>query len=197
MNYYSVSNSPSFQANLKIKDLKFHDVEKLTKVKEIFANKSKHYADDILEIRNVSYRNDADEILKAADFTLNNGDSICFALTKDLKTYFENNSASDIAQSLLRVFKKGKAVEVFGNQIEQISRNIKRTTASQVLNFNKAVLALERGDKRFARIYNFMETQNKNRVNTLMQTRRLTQERFDNISEKIANDPISDIVIWE
>jgi len=197
MNYYSVSNSPSFQANLKIKDLKFNDVEKLTKVKEIFANKSKHYADDILEIRNVSYRNDADEILKTADFTLNNGDSIGSALTKDLKTYFENNSASDIAKSLLRVFKKGKAVEVFGNQIEQISRNIKRTTASQVLNFNKAVLALERGDNRFARIYNFMETQNKNRVNTLMQTRRLTQERFDNISEKIANDPISDIVIWE
>ena len=191
-----ISYSPSFQANLRIKGLNFKDKKKLEAVKDIFAKKTQHYASDTFTLKGVKYQNDKGQFYHSIDFVCN-GNGTCFALTGTFKKFFENNSAEDVAKSLVRVFKKGKADDVFSKKFNIINKNLQRTYAGSLLNEEKASLASLRGHEALANRYRFLSESNEKRSNTLLAQRESLKEYFDTIIEKIKDNPISNVVYWD
>ena len=196
MNTIDTSYSPSFQANLRIKGLKFKDTKKLEAVKKLFEEKTQHYGTDIFTLKGYRFQGDKGQFLHATDYVLN-GENISFSLTHSLKDFFENNSAKDIAKSLVRVFKKGKANEVFNKKLNAINKNIQRTYAGNLLNEEKSHMAAKRGNINLANIYRTLSLSNERRSNTLLAQRKALQAEYDRVSQKITDNPISKIVEWD
>jgi ABC-type oligopeptide transport system ATPase subunit len=197
MNYCDVrySNAPAFQAQLRVKGLKL-DAEKLAQVNEIVMNKSQHYADDVLELSEFSVQRDDGSFFKSTNFEMN-GIDVGVAVSKDFKDFFENNSVNDVAKALLRVFKKGKANEIFENRIGSITKNIRSAMVGKLESAEKFNAAFERDNYSEARVQRNLLTSYRNRINTLKEQRKNLENLHEEISEKITDTPISSIVYWD
>lgn len=189
------SNSPAFQAQLKVKNLKL-DAEKLAQVNEIVEKKSQHYAKDVLELSGLRVSRDDGTVFHSTNFSLNSED-IGVAVTKQFKEFFDNNSAKDVAKGLLRVFKKGKANEIYENRLRFIKKNIRSAMSGELLSADKFKAAIKRKDFPQAQIQEILSLSFKNRVKSLESQRKNIENLHEEISDKITNHPISSIIYWD
>ena len=189
------SYSPAFQAKLKVNDLNLN-AKKLKQVCEIVENKSQQYSDDVLDLSEMIVRRDDGSVFSSTNFSLN-GQDVGVAVTKDFMEFFDNNSAIDVSKALLRVFKKGKANEVFQNRIHCIKENIKSAISGELLSADKYKAAIKRKDFLQAQIQEILSLSFKNRVKSLEGQRKNIENLHEEISDKITNTPISSIMYWD
>lgn len=189
------SYSPAFQAQLKVKGLDL-DAKKLQQVCEIVENKSQHYAGDVVDLSEMAVQRDDGSFFSSTNFALN-GKDVGVAVTKDFKEFFENNPVNDVAKTLLRVFKKGKANEIFENHMRFIKRNIKSAMCGELQSVTKFKATATRKDFQKAQIQENLLLSYRSRINNLREQRKNLENLHDEISEKIIDTPISSIMYWD
>lgn len=189
------SYSPAFQAQLRVNGLKLN-ANKLEQVSEIFENKSQHYLEDVLDLSEMTVRRDNGSVFSSTNFSLN-GEDVGIAVTKDFREFFDNNSAKDVAKALLRVFKKGKANEIYENRLRFIKKNIRSAMLGEMQSSEKYNLAVAQNDFSNAKIQENLSLNHKNRVKALEEQRKNLKKLHGEISEKITDTPISGIIYWD
>ena len=187
--------SPSFQANLVVEGLKFKDQKKLQAVKQLFAQKTQHYADDTFLLKGVRYNaHDSGHFRHRVAYQLNENYEEFSSHLHEFREFFENNSAEDIARGLVRIFKHDKAKHIYSKRISRISRNLKRTYAGNARNLNLAEEAEYCGDKLFAQRYRYLAESSEKRSQALLAQRKAMQSEQKQVLEKVTDHPIFDIV---
>ena len=191
INKLNNSNCPSFQANLKVSGLNLGSAKKLKEVERLFAEKTRHYADDVLEISHLKNQNDLGRFFHTAEFDLN-GKNVASKILGGLKDFCKENSPEDVAKGLVRIFKYGKAKGKFALQHDEKVKNLRRVLALDLHNTKKSIIKEKDGNSMWAKRFHAIAEGNKARAAALKGEIEKIDNKKNEVFEKITDHPIFD-----
>lgn len=189
------SNTPSFQANLKFDGVRLTTPKKMQEIADLFAAKTQHYTNDVLDITRHTVHNDEGHFHHMAMFDVNGEHAGC-AVLGSLKNYFRENSSEDIVNSLVRVFKNAKANETFGERLFNIRKNLIHAHNSMRTNLAKSEMAEAKADNILASRTRKLAELNAQRVETLEVEEAVLAAKAKAVKAQIKDHPVFDDVIF-
>ena len=186
MNSVNGYNNLSFQAKLKV-SVPVKDKARLNQIKEIFAQKTQKYPDDVLHISENPDKDIFDAPSQMYHMNIGKPDKYEYPahLLKDLDVFMAELTDKEIVRKFVKLFKSLKAEYAYSKKEHHIDSSISSLTKALRKNAVTRARYKRLGKDEYAKTYDTLISNNEKRLETLRQQQIMEEAKVAGKLEKI------------